>query len=422
MEAETSSRLVCISCGAEYPLDYRGYRCARCGDLLDVIPEIPEISGWEMFKEREWGVWRYREFLPLDYSRRVSLREGGTPLIRCRNLSRWTGVRELYVKFEGANPTGSFKDRGMTVAVTKAVKLGAHGVICASTGNTAASLAAYAARAGLRSIVAIPEGAIAMGKLFQAIAHGATIVKVRGNFDNALKLVFEAAERLNLYLLNSVNPWRLEGQKTLAFEVAEELGHDLNIAVPVGNCGNIAAIWKGFKELRESRLTEGLPKMIGVQAEGASPFARLVREGRKNLEPVDKPQTIATAIRIGRPVNWKKALRAVKESNGLVETVLDKEILDAQHALARLEGIGVEPASAAALAGVKKLAENGEIDVDRPVVCVCTGHLLKDPSPALFKPVHEIEVKPEIEELLEKMKKITSPEVNSTSSSLLSSI
>ena len=412
MEAESPSRLVCISCGAEHPSDYRGYRCARCGDLLDVIPKIPEISGWEAFKGREWGVWRYREFLPLGYSRRVSLREGGTPLIRCRNLSRWAGVRELYVKFEGANPTGSFKDRGMTVALTKAVELGAHGVICASTGNTAASLAAYAARASLRSVVAIPEGAIAFGKLFQAIAHGATIVKVRGNFDDALKLVFEAAERLNLYLLNSVNPWRLEGQKTLAFEVAEELGHDLNIAVPVGNCGNIAAIWKGFKELHQSGLTGGLPRMIGVQAEGASPFARLVREGKETLEPVDKPQTIATAIRIGRPVNWKKALRAVKESSGLVETVSDKEILDAQHALARLEGIGVEPASAAALAGVKKLAENSEIDIDKPIVCVCTGHLLKDPNPALFKPAHEIEVKPRIEEFLEKMEKIISPITN----------
>ena len=403
MQAKPSPRLVCISCGAEYPSSFRGYRCARCGDLLEVRLGAVEVEGWETFKGREWGVWRYRELLPVDASMRVSLREGGTPLIRCERLARWVGIRKLYVKFEGANPTGSFKDRGMTAAVTKALELEVRGVICASTGNTAASLAAYAARAGLGSVVAIPEGAVALGKLFQAIAHGALVVKVRGNFDDALRLVTEASERLNLYLLNSVNPWRLEGQKTLAFEVAEELGHDLNVAVPVGNCGNIAAIWKGFKELFESGLLPGLPTMIGVQAEGAAPFASLVRSGGSELKPVDEPKTVATAIRIGNPVNWKKALKAIRESKGMVETVSDQEILEAQHALARLEGIGVEPASAAALAGVRKLAEAGRIEGDRPLVCVCTGHLLKDPSPELFKPVYEAEVEPDLQQFLAKV-------------------
>ncbi len=403
MEAEGSHRLVCISCGAGYPGNYMGYVCERCGDLLDVVIGDVEVDGWDRFRGREWGVWRYRELLPVDHTRKVSIREGGTPLIPCPKLAEWVGVKELYVKFEGANPTGSFKDRGMTVGVTKALEFGARGVICASTGNTAASLAAYAARAGLRCLVAVPEGAIALGKLLQAIAHGALVVKVQGNFDDALSLVMEAASRLGLYILNSLNPWRLEGQKTLAFELAEELGHDIQVAVPVGNCGNISAIWKGFKELHQLGLLDGLPRMIGIQAEGAPPFAELVKNGGDVLKPVENPETIATAIRIGRPVNWKKALRAVRESEGVVETVSDEEIMDAQKALARLEGIGVEPASAASVAGVKKLSELGEIEKDRRIVCVCTGHLLKDPNPELFHPYMEITVKPELDDLMEKL-------------------
>lgn len=401
--------LRCISCGSTYPENYRGYLCGRCGDLLEVVlnPESVRVSVWQSFEGK--GVWRYRALLPVDHSRRVSLSEGGTPLIRCERLAKWVGVRELYLKFEGANPSGSFKDRGMTVAVTKALELGAHGVICASTGNTAASLSAYAARAGVKAVTAIPERAIALGKLFQAIAHGAIVVKVRGNFDAALQMVMAAADRLNLYLLNSLNAWRLEGQKTLGYELAEELGGGYVVSVPVGNCGNIAAIWKGFSELRDLGLIDEPPRMIGVQAEGASPFADLVKKGGDVLRPVEKPETIATAIRIGKPVNWKKALKAVRESEGDVETVSDQEILEAQASVARLEGLGVEPASAASVAGIRKMVEDGRLDKSERVVCVCTGHLLKDPNPQLFKPIAMIETAPRTEDFIKEVQKLLKP-------------
>lgn len=361
-----------------------------------------EIDGWSTFMERPRGVWRYRELIPADFSRRVSLMEGGTPLIECRRLRDWVGVRELHIKFEGANPTGSFKDRGMTVAVTKAVELGVRGVICASTGNTAASLAAYASRAGLPCVTIIPEGA-ALGKIFQAIAHGALLVKVRGSFDQALRTVMSIVGELGLYLLNSVNAWRLEGQKTLGYELAEEMKGGYVVSVPVGNCGNIAAIWKGLSELKRLGLIDETPRMFGIQAEGASPFAKMVKDGAKEPEPVDNPRTVASAIRIGRPVNWKKALRAVRESGGGAEIVSDDEILEAQRAIARLEGLGVEPASAASVAGVRKMVREGKLDRDERVVCVCTGHLLKDPTLELFKPFEIIEVEPDPQRIIEEL-------------------
>lgn len=408
MKQDDAAWLQCINCRRTYSLSYRGYVCEKCGDLLDVVLDLDrvEIRDWRVFRERPRGVWRYRELIPVDSSKKITLNEGGTPLIECKKLNRWVGFKKLYIKFEGTNPTGSFKDRGMTVAVTKALELKVTGVICASTGNTAASLAAYAARAGLPCITVIPEGA-ALGKVFQAIAYGAILIKIKGSFDQALRIVFSKAGELGYYVLNSVNAWRLEGQKTIGYEIAEEIGGEYNIFIPVGNCGNIAAVWKGLTELKDLGLVEHTPRMIGVQAEGASPFAKMVKEGRDNLQPVDNPQTIASAIRIGRPVNWKKALRAVKESRGEAVIVSDKEILEAQTAIARLEGLGVEPASAASIAGAKRAVEEGELDPDETVICICTGHLLKDPNPDLFKPKALIEIEPDEEKLVREIVSIT---------------
>ncbi|MCS7125827.1 MAG: threonine synthase [Aigarchaeota archaeon] len=409
MNQRIDAWLQCISCRSIYPLDYRGYACEKCGDLLDVVLDLDkvEVRSWSIFRDRSRGVWRYRELIPVDFSKRVTLREGGTPLIDCKRLNEWVGVKELYLKFEGANPTGSFKDRGMTVAVTKALELNVRGVICASTGNTAASLAAYASRAGLPCITIIPEGA-ALGKIFQAIAYGAILIKIKGSFDQALKIVISVVGELGLYLLNSINTWRLEGQKTLGYELAEEVDGEYLVSVPVGNCGNIAAIWKGFSELKYLGLIDEAPRMFGVQAEGASPFAKMVEECREKIEPVENPQTIASAIRIGRPVNWKKALRAVRESRGGVEVVSDGEILEAQRAIARLEGLGVEPASAASVAGVKKMVAEGRIDRGEKVVCICTGHLLKDPNPDLFKPFTILETEPDLQKIIKELTEITS--------------
>jgi threonine synthase len=294
------------------------------------------------------------------------------------------GVRRLMVKNEGENPTGSFKDRGMTVGITKALELGKGWVACASTGNTSASLAAYAARAGMRCTVLVPKGGVAYGKMAQAIAHGAEIVEVEGNFDRALGLVIElAAKTPELYLMNSVNPYRLEGQKTLALEVFDQLGGRAPdcVVVPVGNAGNISAIWKGFRELEALGLLKPpLPRMIGIQAEGAAPIAKAFKSGSSSIDPIERPATVATAIRIGKPASWKKALRAVRESGGLMEEVSDEEILSAQRALASKEGIFAEPASASSIAGLMKLRESGEISGDEVVVCVVTGHGLKDPD------------------------------------------
>jgi len=282
------------------------------------------------------------------------------------------------VKFEGANPTGSFKDRGMTVAVTLAKSAGARRVVVASTGNTAASAAAYAARAGMECLVVLPKGKVARGKLAQAILHGAKILEVEGYFDDALGLVVNRLVEEGYYPLNSFNPWRLEGQKTIAFEIVEQLGGVPDyVIVPVGNAGNISAIWKGFKELYEIGLIDKLPRMIGVQASGAAPLAKAWRMGLRRPVFIDNPKTIASAIRIGRPINWPKAMRAVEESKGFFIEVTDDEITRAQISLARLEGIGVEPASAAPLAALGRLVDKLN---DSTIVLIATGHALKDPD------------------------------------------
>jgi threonine synthase len=394
----------CINCGSEYGIDEIVYFCKKCGDLLEIKYDRGELAG--AVSKSEWrnaplSVWRYRDFMPIsDFSQIVSLNEGGTGLHLCNRLAKHLGIRQLYVKNEGENPTGSFKDRGMTVGVTKAVELGVKSVICASTGNTSASLAAYAAKAGLQCAVLIPSGKIAYGKLSQAIIYGAKVIQVRGNFDQALDVVLKLSEKhRNIYLLNSINPFRIEGQKSLGYEICDQLNQEApdRIVVPVGNAGNISAIWKGFTEFHELGVAKTLPKMTGIQAAGSAPIAQAIKKGMDSIVPVAKPETVATAIRIGAPVSWKKAMNAIRESQGTAETVTDAEILDAQKTLARVEGLFVEPASASSIAGLKKLIENGEIGKDERVVCVTTGHGLKDPDTAVKMSEKPVEVDAEIE-------------------------
>ncbi|MHA1754666.1 MAG: threonine synthase, partial [Candidatus Odinarchaeia archaeon] len=298
----------CIECGKTYSPTEIIYTCPKCGGLLDIVQDyrvIKELVSWNVFKKRPFYVWRYSELLPVSSRRRITLFEGGTPLYKCNRLSELLGVNELYIKFEGANPTGSFKDRGMTVGVTKVVELGINSVGCASTGNTSASLAAYSAKAGLACFVLLPSGKVAMGKLSQALLHGANVIAVKGNFDVALNIIKELCLKEGIYLLNSLNPWRLEGQKTTAYEIIDQLEFIPDrVILPVGNCGNISAIWKGFKELELIDLINETPKMTGIQAEGASPVVDMFKKNLNEIKFFDNPETIATAIRIGRPVNW----------------------------------------------------------------------------------------------------------------------
>ncbi|MCC6261786.1 MAG: threonine synthase [Anaerolineales bacterium] len=311
---------------------------------------------------------RYRQFLDLPaHTKIVSLLEGNTPLIPMPRLSKELGC-ELFIKFEGLNPTGSFKDRGMTAAISEALGRGAQTVICASTGNTAASAAAYAARAGLRSIVLIPEGKVAVGKLAGAIAYGAEVIQIQGSFDDALALVVEITQKTPIALVNSINPFRIEGQKTAAFEICDELESAPDwLCLPVGNAGNITAYWMGFKQYQK-----GLPRLLGVQAAGSAPLVL--------GHPVEKPETVATAIRIGKPARGEQALEAAHESNGRIIAVSDAEILKAQQILAS-EGVWVEPASAAGIAGLLAESAVGKFEAKgQKVVAVCTGHGMKDPA------------------------------------------
>lgn len=350
------------------------------------MPSNIEVD-FRSIANRRMGVWKYKELLPLGNDiKPITMGEGGTPLIKLSRVMEALNINgiEAYVKFEGANPTGSFKDRGMTVGVTIAKYIGVKGVIVASTGNTAASAAAYAARAGIKCIVVLPKGGVAKGKIAQALLHGAEVMELDGTFDDALEEVFmnvTSSNSRDLYPLNSYNPWRLEGQKTIAFEVVDELGIVPDaVIVPVGNAGNISAIWKGFKELYRYGLIRELPRMIGIQAEGAAPLASAWSRGLDTPQFIEKPMTIASAIRIGRPVNWMKAVRAVRESKGTFISVTDEEILESIKILARFEGIGVEPASATTLAGLIKAYNNGIIERNSTVVLIATGHALKDPD------------------------------------------
>ncbi|MCW3983250.1 MAG: threonine synthase [Candidatus Bathyarchaeota archaeon] len=393
----------CINCKATYSVDEVVYFCKKCKDILEIKFDKNELaqnlaaSDW---KTKPLSVWRYRPLMPIHESTKlVTLGEGGTGLHQSPHLGNELGMKHLYVKNEGENPTGSFKDRGMTVGVTKAVELGARHVICASTGNTSASLAAYAARAGIRCTVLIPSGKIAYGKLSQAMIHGAKVLQVRGNFDEALEFVLKLAEKhKSIYLLNSINPFRIEGQKSLGYEICEQLNYEApdRIIIPVGNAGNISAVWKGLKEFHQLGLIKKLPKMTGIQAAGSAPIAQAIKTDSDKIVPVEHPETIATAIRIGAPVSWKKAVNAIRESGGTAETVTDEEILDAQKILARIEGIFVEPASASSIAGLKKLIKQGTVAKDEKVVCITTGHGLKDPDTAIKQCEKPVEVDAEI--------------------------
>lgn len=388
----------CVSCGKEFDDNEIIYNCTECGSILEVICQ-PEVSR-HVFEGRKQTLWKYKEFMPVDHSKIVSLEEGGTPFVKCNTLGKELGI-DLYVKVEGSNPTGSFKDRGMSVGITKAMELGVSTVGCASTGNTSASLAAYAAKAGKRCIVLLPSGKVALGKLAQAMFHGAEVLSIKGNFDEALEVVTGLALEGHLYLLNSINPYRLEGQKSIGYEIVDDLGWKSpdRIILPVGNAGNISAIWKGITEFYNAGFIDELPMMTGIQAKGACPIVNAVKDGKQEIEAIKNPETVATAIRIGAPVSAIKALRAIYDSNGYAETVTDDEILDAQKLLAHNEGVGVEPASAASIAGVKKLVENGVVDKGEQVVCIVTGHLLKDPNTAINACVEPIEVEADINKL-----------------------
>jgi threonine synthase len=334
----------------------------------------------------------YRRYMPVKPTTGiVTLLEGGTPLIRARNLERLLPGIRVYLKYDGLNPTGSFKDRGMTMAVTAAVESGARAVICASTGNTSASAAAFAARAGLDCVVLIPNGKIALGKLAQAIVYGAKVLAIQGNFDDALEMVKKVSDKHGLTIVNSVNPFRIEGQKSAAFEVCDTLGHAPDyLSIPVGNAGNITAYWKGFKEYLEDGRISSLPRLLGFQAEGAAPIVE------NRVFP--NPETIATAIRIGNPASWKSAVLALDESKGAIGKISDREILRVYGLLASTEGVFAEPASCISVAGLIKAYEEGKVAEGSSVVCVLTGNGLKDPDIAVGL---EGEIKPVPCELLE---------------------
>ncbi|MCP1715759.1 threonine synthase [Methanocalculus alkaliphilus] len=386
-------RLVCIHCHTHYPPDAIIYTCSACGHLLTVEYDIDSISvSHSDLLSRPLSVWRYRELLPVNIPP-VTLQEGGTPLYHLKRIGEEIGLKNLYAKHEGMNPTGSFKDRGMTLGVSMAIQLNMKMVACASTGNTSASLAAYAARAGIPSVVLLPSGKVAIGKVAQALMHGARVISINGNFDRALEMVHELCISHGIYLLNSVNPYRLEGQKTIGYEVIDQLGYlPDRIVLPVGNAGNISAVYKGLTEWRDLGWIDTIPKMTGIQAAGSAPVVRAIQGDLPSVVPDASPETIATAIRIGAPVNGEKALIAIRKTGGIAESVTDEEILSMQRDLARLEGIGVEPASAASVAGIRKLREMGMIDSDEEIVCVVTGHLLKDPQTVIAQCSPPIEI------------------------------
>jgi threonine synthase len=388
-----AERLQCPSCSSTYAVTDPRIDCG-CGGLLSLERPAGFARGLDVkaFDRRigsradvdRSGVWRFREaVLDVPETAIVTHPEGGTRLYERPALSRWAGVSRVSFKHEGENPTGSFKDRGMTVAVTQAVRLGARAVACASTGNTSASLAAYAAQAGLKALVFVPAGKVALGKLSQTLAYGATCLQVRGDFDAAMRLVQQAAKSLGIYLLNSINPFRIEGQKTIVWELLQDMAWDPPdwIAVPAGNLGNTSAFGKALREAHEGGWIPRVPRLLAVQASGANPFARGYREGFATRHRM-APETVATAIRIGDPVSWDRARAAIEFTRGMVAEVSDAELL-----LAKAEidgaGIGCEPASAVTLAGLRRLRAEGIVGADERVACILTGHVLKDPDVVL---------------------------------------
>jgi threonine synthase len=384
------------NCSNRYPINERHYSCPACGSLLDVDYDfnlkLPPADLKSIFRERKLdsqlaylsGVWRFHELLPFlsDISRAVTLFEGNTPIYDAPLSSDYSRLPSLKFKHMGMNPSGSFKDNGMTTGVTAARQSGASLVACASTGNTSASMAAYAARAGMRSVVFVPAGRISFGKLAQALEYGARVIELEGSFDDAMRMVRELALETDLYLLNSVNPFRLEGQKTIIIEMLEQLDWSPPdwIVLPGGNLGNCSAFGKALHELASLGFIDRMPRLAVIQAKGAAPFYKLFKSpDRHSLVPVSHPATLATAISIGNPVSWPKALRSLEWTNGVVEQVSENEIADAKAVIGR-DGIGCEPASAVTLAGAKNLVANRTINPDSNVVCILTGNLLKDPG------------------------------------------
>ena len=382
---------VCTACGNEMVETDPHPRCNVCGGLLEIHHRPPTLTPAELlqrFTERRGGppgatasgVWRFREIVLPSADAVVSYPEGNTPLVHRVALDHWSGIERLLLKHEGQNPTGSFKDRGMTVGVTQARRIGATAVACASTGNTAASLAAYAAQGGLPALVLVPRDGVPTGKLAQALAYGARTLLVRGDFDDCLRLVEEASEQLGVYLLNSINPFRIEGQKTIILELLQQLSWESPdwIIFPAGNLGNTAAFGKALREARAWGLIDRLPRLAAVQAAGAAPFARSFAEGFVERHRV-KAATVATAIKIGNPASYDRAVVAIRETNGVVLSVPDAELLEAKAAI-DASGVGCEPASAVSLAGLRQLVRSGEVKPTDRVVAVLTGHILKDPD------------------------------------------
>ena len=383
----------CASCGHTLSDTDGSTRCPECHGLLEVELDPPPVTGKALralFDGRAGsGVWRFAELvLPVDPASVVTYPEGNTPLIDAPSVSKWTGGAALRLKHEGLNPTGSFKDRGMTVGVTQALRVGARAVACASTGNTGASMAAYAGRAGLQALVFVPSGQVAVGKIAQALAHGVKMLAVSGNFDRCLELVDQASTRLGVYLVNSINPFRLQGQKTIMFEALQQLSWDAPdwIALPAGNLGNTAAFGRALVEAKTYGLISRVPRLAAIQAAGAAPFAAAFKIGFARIERVE-PKTVATAIKIGNPASYERAVKSIRETNGVVSAVSDEDILEAK-AVIDAAGVGCEPASAASVAGVRRLVREGVIKPGERVVAVLTGHLLKDPQPPKeFKPI-----------------------------------
>lgn len=403
--------LECMACGAEYPADEIRYECdrevgdppERCGGLLDVRYDLDQLRAQvstELFNSRvgAWhgvdasGVWRYRELvLPVSEDKIVTRPEGNTPLYHSDRLATWTGVRDLQLKHEGENPTGSFKDRGMTVGITQACLLGCDAVACASTGNTSASLAAYGALAGMKVWVFVPEGKIALGKLAQAMAYGARTLQIRGDFDVAMSLVREVCDTSGVYLLNSVNPFRIEGQKSIIFEMLQQRNWQSPdwIVLPAGNLGNTSAFGKALEELRLLGLIDKMPRLACIQAAGANPFYLSFSEGFRERHRVTA-KTVATAIRIGNPVSYERAIRSLRWTDGVVAQVSDQEIMEAKAEI-DASGLGCEPASASSLAGIRSLVSAGVIGRNESLVAVLTGHLLKDPEATIAYHLGELD-------------------------------
>lgn len=401
---KSQSAFCCInaSCGKRFPSQEKLYRCPSCKDLLDICYEFSDLDAEELkriFHRRRAsshpldvsGVWRFRELLPFDeedYSHVVTLGEGNTPLIEAPKAAEYIGIERLKIKHLGWNPSGSFKDYGMTLAVSQALKLGSRAAACASTGNTAASMAAYCARTDIKAVVFIPEGQIAYGKLSQSLDYGALTIQLKGDFDVAMETVQELSEEADLYLMNSINPFRLEGQKAVMLDLFDQLGWEIpdRIVVPGGNLGNSSSYGKALMELKELGFISKIPRVTIIQAKGASPLYRTLVSSSRELVPVEDAWTLASAIKIGHPISWKKAVRTLNFTDGWCDVVTEQEIADAKAVLGR-DGIGCEPASATTVAGLRKLLERAEagsadisIDPEEDIVAILTGHQLKDPD------------------------------------------